>query len=156
VYVPAGRCTDREADAPALVVHRLDRRAGAHGARGERGGEQSVQPGAVHHDERRPGAGLDRRLVDGEKRPAVAVPQAPARRQRCGAPAHRVAEPEGVQCPDAVGHEPDAGAGLPQLRAALEHGDRVPGPVQGHRRGEPAQPGSHHHDVHVAPYPLLP
>ena len=40
VYVPAGRCADGEADAPAVVVHRLDRRAGAHGARGERGGEQ--------------------------------------------------------------------------------------------------------------------
>ena len=132
-------------------MHRLDRRAGAHGARGERGGEQPVQPGAVHHDERRPGPGLDRRLVDGEERPAVAVAQAPARRQRRGALAHRVAEAEGVERPHAVGHEPDAGARLAQLRASLEHGDRMPGPVQGHRRGEPAQPGPDHHDVHGRP-----
>ena len=139
--------------APAVVEHGVDRGARAHGAGRERGGEEAVQPGAVHHDERRPGTGLDRPLVDGEQRPAVAIAQPPAGRQRCGTLAHRVAEPEGVQCPDAVGHEPDAGAGLPQLRAALEHGDRVPGPVQGHRRGEPAQSGPDHHDVHVHPLP---
>ena len=132
-------------------MHGRDQRARAHGAGRERGGEQPVQPRAVHDDERSARPGLDRYLVDGEERLAVAVAQAAAGRHRRRALPDGAAEPECVEGPDAVGHEPDARTGLSQLGAPLEHGHRVPGPVQGRRRGEPAQPGPDHHDVHVHP-----
>ena len=110
-----------------------------------------MQPGAVHHDEGGARPGGDRLLVDGEQRPPVVVAEATAGRHRRRTFPDGAAEPECVEGPDAVRHEPDARTGLPQLGTPLEHGHRMPGPVQGRRRGEPAQSGADHHDVHVHP-----
>ena len=88
--------------------------------------------------------------------PPAAVAEATACRHRCRALPDGAAEPECVEGPDTVGHEPDARTGLPQLGTPLEHGHRMPGPVQGRRCGEPAQSGPDHHDVHATPYALRP
>jgi hypothetical protein len=136
-------------------VHRGHRGAGAHRARGERGGELPVQPGAVDHDERGARPGRDRGLVDGQQGPAVPVPQSAAAGHGCGALADGPAETERIQGPHAVGHEPDPGTPLAELRGPLEHRDGVPGAVGGETRGQAAEPGPDHHDVHGRPYPLL-
>jgi len=109
-----------------------------------------VQPRAVDDDQRRAGPGLDRGLVDGEERAAVAVAQPTTRGQGRRALADGPAEAERVEGADAVGHQPDPRAGLAQLRAAFQHRHPMTRAVQCHARGQAAQARSDHDDVHAA------
>lgn len=143
----------RSADPPVRPDAR-DRRPGAHRPLGQRRDEQPVQPRPVDHHQRRPRPGRDLVLVDGQQRAPAPVAQAAAGRERRRPFADRAAQTERVERADPVGQEPDARAGLAQDVRALVHRHRVPGPVGGDRRGQPAEPRPDHHDVHAGPYPL--
>ncbi len=106
---------------------------------------------AGHHGERCARTGLHGGLVGGEQRAAVAVAQAAAGAERGGVLAGFGAEPERVECEDAVGHQADAGPVLARLGRPFQHRDVVPGPLQRDRRREPAEPGPDHQYVHRTP-----
>ena len=77
--------------------------------------------------------------------------------QPAGDGGHRLAadvfaQPQLVQRADAVRHDHDRGARLPELCAAFAQHDLVPGPMQPHGGRHPSQAGTHHHD----PHPLTP
>ncbi len=67
---------------------------------------------------------------------------------------HRLAQPECVERQYAVGHDPDARAGLAHGRGPLEHGDGVPGAGRGDCCGQTTEARPDHHHVHGPP-PLL-
>ena len=83
----------------------------AHGVR-----QQAVQPAPRHHDQRRTGAPASAAWsVVSSGRPCRSRKHAGARRRSARSRSGR-AEAEGVQGLHAVGHDPDAGPGLPRLR----------------------------------------